>query len=162
MWLEHLLVLSMLQHPIGTWRWGRYVVVHPAGNSDLAEACDRDRALLVDRSTFSCMTVEELLDAPAICAPAAFGTGSWSTLLRLGSPTPPGSAPTQSAEPSMTARAGSSGSTRPSSFAGASSSEGSSVEVPSSMRPLVASLRARASSRYPPVDVREDIWPLCG
>ena len=31
MWLEHLLVLSMLQHPSGEWSWGRYVVVHPAG-----------------------------------------------------------------------------------------------------------------------------------
>ena len=31
-WLEHLLLLSMLQHPSGEWTWGRYVVVHPAGN----------------------------------------------------------------------------------------------------------------------------------
>ena len=35
MWLEHLLLLSMLQHPSRTWSWGRYVVVHPAGNSEL-------------------------------------------------------------------------------------------------------------------------------
>lgn len=40
-WLEHLLVLSMLQHPSPTWRWGRLVVVHPACNTDFAEACDR-------------------------------------------------------------------------------------------------------------------------
>jgi len=32
-WLDHLLVLSMLQHPSSTWRWGRFVVVHPAGNT---------------------------------------------------------------------------------------------------------------------------------
>ncbi len=32
-WLDHLLVLSMLQHPSRTWRWGRLVVVHPAGNA---------------------------------------------------------------------------------------------------------------------------------
>jgi hypothetical protein len=62
-WLEHLLVLSMLQHPSSSWRWGRYVVVYPAGNTDYAEAYTRYRGLLVDRSTFSSMTIEELLDA---------------------------------------------------------------------------------------------------
>ncbi|HEY8761301.1 MAG TPA: hypothetical protein VIP52_10370 [Candidatus Dormibacteraeota bacterium] len=61
MWLEHLLLLSMLQQASGTWTWGRYVVVHPAGNSDFAAACARYRNLLVDRSTFSSVTVEELL-----------------------------------------------------------------------------------------------------
>ena len=53
MWLEHLLLLSMLQHPSGTWSWGRYVVVHPAGNSDFADACARYRDLLADESTFA-------------------------------------------------------------------------------------------------------------
>ncbi len=66
MWLEHLLLLSMLQHASGTWTWGRYVVVHPAGNIDYAEAVDRYRDLLEDRSTFSSMTVEGLLDAGAL------------------------------------------------------------------------------------------------
>jgi hypothetical protein len=66
MWLEHLLLLSMLQHVSGTWNWGRYVVVHPAGNTDFAEACARYRALLVDQSTFASMTLEELLDAGAL------------------------------------------------------------------------------------------------
>jgi len=63
MWLEHLLLLSMLQHASGTWSWGRYVVVHPAGNSDVADAVDRYRKFLVDDSTFSSVTIEELLDA---------------------------------------------------------------------------------------------------
>ena len=63
MWLEHLLLLSMLHHASGTWNWGRYVVVHPAGNTDYADACGRYRELLVDQSTFSSVTVEELLDA---------------------------------------------------------------------------------------------------
>jgi len=63
MWLEHLLLLSMLQHASGTWSWGRYVVVHPAGNSDVADAVDRYRKLPVDDSTFSSVTFEELLDA---------------------------------------------------------------------------------------------------
>jgi len=66
LWLEHLLLLSMLQHTSGMWRWGRFVVVHPAGNSDYTELCARYRALLEDRSTFSSVTVEELLDADAL------------------------------------------------------------------------------------------------
>lgn len=66
MWLEHLLVLSMLQHPSGTWRWGRYVVVYPAGNSDFADACNLYTGLLADRSTFTSVTIEELLHADAL------------------------------------------------------------------------------------------------
>jgi hypothetical protein len=63
MWLEHLLLLSMLQHVSGTWVWGRYVVVHPAGNSDYAAACSRYAGLLADESTFCSITLEELVDA---------------------------------------------------------------------------------------------------
>jgi hypothetical protein len=68
MWLEHLLVLSMLQHPSGRWRWGRYVVVHPAGNTDFVDGCERYRTLLVDHETFSSMTLEELLEASVLSA----------------------------------------------------------------------------------------------
>jgi hypothetical protein len=68
MWLEHLLLLSMLQHESGAWSWGRYVVVHPGGNSDYADACARYRDLLADESTFSSVTVEELLDAEVLPA----------------------------------------------------------------------------------------------
>ena len=70
-WLEHLLVHSMLQHPSRAWRWGRLVVVHPAGNTDFADACDRYRALLVDQTTFASATLEELLDADVLPAAAA-------------------------------------------------------------------------------------------
>jgi hypothetical protein len=63
MWLEHLLLLSMLQHERGAWSWGRYIVVHPAGNTDSAGLCARYRTLLQDDSTFSSMTLEELLGA---------------------------------------------------------------------------------------------------
>jgi hypothetical protein len=66
MWLEHLLLLSMLQHASRTWSWGRYVVVYPAGNTDLAGACARYRDLLAERATFSSMTIEELLDADVL------------------------------------------------------------------------------------------------
>ena len=68
MWLEHLLLLSMLQHRSGSWGWGQYVVIHPAGNSDFADACSRYRDLLVDASTFSSVTLEEILDANALPA----------------------------------------------------------------------------------------------
>jgi hypothetical protein len=71
MWLEHLLLLSMLQHSGGRWSWGRYVVVHPAGNTDIVDACTRYEGLLVERSTFSSMTVEELIDADVLPAAAA-------------------------------------------------------------------------------------------
>jgi hypothetical protein len=65
-WLDHLLVLSMLQHPSRAWRWGRLVVVHPTGNSDFADACSRYQALLVDQSTFASVTVAALLDAAVL------------------------------------------------------------------------------------------------
>jgi hypothetical protein len=68
MWLEHLLLLSMLQHASGRWSWGRYVVVHAAGNTDVADECRRYRALLADESTFGCTTIEELLDAGVLPA----------------------------------------------------------------------------------------------
>ena len=73
MWLEHLLLLSMLQHPGGTWSFGRYVVVHPAGNASFADACERYAELLVDRSTFSCLTLEELFGADVLPPGTAAG-----------------------------------------------------------------------------------------
>ena len=60
LWLEHLLLLSMLQHESGRWRSGRYVVVHPAGNRDVAGLCARYRELLVVDSTFDVVTLENL------------------------------------------------------------------------------------------------------
>jgi PD-(D/E)XK nuclease superfamily protein len=64
--LEHLLMLSMLQHESGRWSWGRYVAVYPAGNSDFAHAYSRYADLLTDGSTFASVTIEELLDAGAL------------------------------------------------------------------------------------------------
>jgi hypothetical protein len=64
--LEHLLMLSMLQHRSRAWSWGRYVVVHPAGNADYADLCERYRGFLRDDSTFGSMTLEELLGAGAL------------------------------------------------------------------------------------------------
>jgi PD-(D/E)XK nuclease superfamily len=58
-WLEHLLLHSILQHEGGT--FGRYVVVHPSDNSDVAALCTRYRELLAGGSTFSSLTFEQLL-----------------------------------------------------------------------------------------------------
>ncbi len=66
MWLEHLLVLSMLQQERGAWAWGRYVVVHPAANTDYADAAARYRELLTDPSTFSSVTTEQLIGRGAL------------------------------------------------------------------------------------------------
>jgi hypothetical protein len=66
MWLEHLLLLSMLQHPSGEWTWGRYVVVYPSGNTDVAQLVGLYRDLLADVSTFGSMTLEELLRSGAL------------------------------------------------------------------------------------------------
>jgi hypothetical protein len=73
-WLEHQLLHSMLQYPGGEWQWGRYVVVHPAGNRDFAGACATYRGLLIDDSTFASTTVEELLGGGVFSEPtvAAF------------------------------------------------------------------------------------------
>jgi hypothetical protein len=70
-WLQHMLVHSMLQHPSGAWSWGRLVVVHPAGNTNYGEACSRYQELLADDSTFASFTIEELLDADALKARTA-------------------------------------------------------------------------------------------
>jgi PD-(D/E)XK nuclease superfamily len=75
MWLEHLLLLSMLQHPSGSWTWGRYVVVHPAGNSDIADACILYRGLLADDSTFSSTTLEDILASGALRPSTATALG---------------------------------------------------------------------------------------
>lgn len=71
MWLEHLLLLSMLQHRSKAWDWGRYVVIHPAGNSDVVGMCTRYADLLADDATFASMTLEEVLDADVLPAQTA-------------------------------------------------------------------------------------------
>ena len=66
---EHLLLLSMLQRANGTWSWGRYVVVHPADNTDYGDACALYRGLLEDESTFSSLRTEELFAADVLSPP---------------------------------------------------------------------------------------------
>jgi hypothetical protein len=62
-WLEHLLLLSMLQHASGEWTWGRYVIVHAAGNVDMADRSARYRDLLGDDATFATLTLETIVDS---------------------------------------------------------------------------------------------------
>ncbi len=75
MWLEHLLLLSMLQHESRRWAWGRTVVVAPEGNVDVADLCDRYRSSLVDDSTFATLTLEEALASGALPEPTATMVG---------------------------------------------------------------------------------------
>jgi hypothetical protein len=63
LWLCQLLLASMVQHPSGRWTRARLVVVHPEGNVDFVDACDRYRSLLVDHDAFGSTTIEALLDA---------------------------------------------------------------------------------------------------
>ena len=65
-WLDHCSCSRCSSIRTASWRWGRLVVVHPAGNTDYAEACDRYRSLLADDSTFASSTLEGLLDAGAL------------------------------------------------------------------------------------------------
>ncbi len=60
MWLEHLLLHSMLQHRSGAWSWGRYVVVRHDANPDVADLLERYHDLLADDTTFSTVTLSEL------------------------------------------------------------------------------------------------------
>jgi PD-(D/E)XK nuclease superfamily protein len=71
LWLEHLLLLSMLQHPSGQWSWGRYLFIYPSGNVDMADADARYRELLADDSTFDSMTLDDLIAANVLRATTA-------------------------------------------------------------------------------------------
>jgi hypothetical protein len=67
-WLDHLLVLSMLQHPSKRWQWGRFVLVFPAGNSSFESASAAYRALLRDDRTFQVIHLEDLVACPTLMA----------------------------------------------------------------------------------------------
>jgi hypothetical protein len=75
LWLEHLLVQSMVQHPSGDWSWGRLVLVHAEGNVDAADQAERYGSILATGdSSFAVTTLEQLLAAPdALPAPTAAG-----------------------------------------------------------------------------------------
>jgi hypothetical protein len=60
-WLDHLLVLAMLQHLSQSWNWGRFVLVYPAANVSFATAATRYRGVLRAGATFDARTMESLL-----------------------------------------------------------------------------------------------------
>ena len=61
-WLEHLLLLSMLQHPHAGWTWGRYVVLHPADNTNVVRTLDDYRDRLTDPASVTTITLDHWLD----------------------------------------------------------------------------------------------------
>ncbi len=63
-WLDHLLVLSMMQHAAEPRVWGRFVLVYPAGNPSFARATAEYRSVLKVGGTFEARTIESLLAAP--------------------------------------------------------------------------------------------------
>lgn len=69
-WLDHLLALSMPQHPSGVWAWTGFALVHPAGNPSYARAADRYRQLLEPGATIRVSTVESLLGGGVLPADA--------------------------------------------------------------------------------------------
>ncbi len=62
-WLDHLLALSILQHPSAAWSWAGFALVHPGKNPSYALATERYRSLLEDAASFRVSTVETLLSA---------------------------------------------------------------------------------------------------
>lgn len=73
MWLDHLLLLSMLQHPSRRWSSGRFVLAYPSCNPSFRAAAGNYRDLLRDTSTFEARTLEELVKThPASATAIAF------------------------------------------------------------------------------------------
>jgi len=60
-WLDHLLLLSMLQHPSRRWSSGRFVLAYPKRNTSYDAAARRYQAVLRDSATFEARTLEELV-----------------------------------------------------------------------------------------------------
>jgi hypothetical protein len=67
-WLDHLLVLAMLQHPSEPCSWGRFVLVYPSENPSFARAAAEYRAVLRDATTFEARTIEALVETPGALA----------------------------------------------------------------------------------------------
>lgn len=67
-WLEHLLLLSMLQNPTDRCTWARYVVVHPPENVNVVEAVSSYRQCLVDPNDITAVSTDEVINSPALRA----------------------------------------------------------------------------------------------
>ena len=62
-WLDHLLALSMPQHPSNEWAWAKFVLVYPSRNPSFADVAHQYRERLLNQDTFGVSTIEDLLDA---------------------------------------------------------------------------------------------------
>ena len=68
-WLDHLLLLSMLQQNPRVWTRGRFVLVYPAENPSFAAAAKAYVSVLKRPETFEARTIESLLEGvPALSA----------------------------------------------------------------------------------------------
>jgi hypothetical protein len=65
LWVDHLLVLSMAQHPRERWSWVKFVVIHPEGNTSFGKAVRRYRDVLTDHATFEVRSLEQILSVPS-------------------------------------------------------------------------------------------------
>jgi hypothetical protein len=65
-WLDHLLALSMLQHPTDRWTWARFILVYADGNPSWQPLATQYRSMLRDDQTFATCTFDELLAADAL------------------------------------------------------------------------------------------------
>lgn len=74
-WLDHLLVLAMLQHPSRRWTWGRFVLAYPSANPSFSAVASRYRSLLRDESTFEARTLEGLATSGAVGVDSARAFG---------------------------------------------------------------------------------------
>lgn len=61
LWRDHLLACSMLLDPDSGFDEGRFVVLHPEGNTVVADAVSGYRACLLDDATFTAWTLEQVL-----------------------------------------------------------------------------------------------------
>lgn len=61
-WLDHLLALSLPQHPSGEWAWAKFILVYPSRNPGFARVASAYQRLLSKQDTFGVSTVEDLLD----------------------------------------------------------------------------------------------------
>ena len=73
-WQDHILLLSMLQHPSKQWTWGRFVLVYPGENPSFARAAAEYRETLRDAATFESRTIEDLLATSGALDPATVET----------------------------------------------------------------------------------------
>ncbi len=63
LWQDHLLALSMKDHPSKKWTWVKYALVYPEGNVSFMTAANHYRDYLEHTGTFTTLTVEQLLSS---------------------------------------------------------------------------------------------------